>query len=75
MNKDQIKALLALNEEQIALLEEWNDLKDRMEKANGNIEDVVDKYVKCETPELRQQVIDGIRQMVKIDMLDDIKKE
>ena len=34
MNKDQIKALLALNEEQISLLEEWNDLKNRMEKAN-----------------------------------------
>lgn len=34
MNKDQVRALLALNEEQKALLEEWNDLKGRMEKAN-----------------------------------------
>jgi len=44
-------------------------------KASGNVEEIVDKYVDYKTPELRQQVIDGIRQMVRIDMLDDIKKE
>lgn len=42
-------------------------------KAGGNVEEIVDKYVNCKTPELRQQVIDGIRQMVGNHMLDNVK--
>lgn len=42
-------------------------------KAGGNIEEIVDKYVNCKTPELRQQVIDGIRQMVGNHMLDNVE--
>lgn len=42
-------------------------------KAGGNVEEIVDKYVNCKTPELRQQVISGIRQMVGNHMLDNVK--
>lgn len=42
-------------------------------KAGGNVEEIVDKYVNCKTPELRQQVIDGIRQMVGNHMLDNVE--
>ena len=38
-------------------------------KAGKNIEQVVDMYVTCATPELRQQLIDGIRQIVGKDMI------
>lgn len=38
-------------------------------KAGKNIEQVVDGYVTCATPELRQQLIDGIRQIVGKDMI------
>lgn len=33
-------------------------------KTGKNIEQVVDRYVTCATPELRQKLIDGIRQIV-----------
>lgn len=38
-------------------------------RAGKNIEQVVDRYVMCATPELRQQLIDGIRQIVGKDMI------
>ena len=38
-------------------------------KAGKNIEQVVDKYCKCRTPQLRQQLIAGIRQIVGKDMI------
>ena len=41
-------------------------------KAGGNVEEIVDRYVDCKTPELRQQVISGIRQMVGNHMLDNV---
>lgn len=41
-------------------------------KVGGNVEEIVDKYVDCKTPELRQYVIDGIRQMVGNHMLDNM---
>lgn len=33
-------------------------------KAGADIEEVVDKYCTCKTPRLRQQLIDGIREIV-----------
>lgn len=42
-------------------------------KAGGNVEEIVDKYVTCKTPELRQQVIDGINEMIENHSLDNIK--
>lgn len=33
-------------------------------KAGKNIEQVVDRYCTCRTPQLRQQLIAGIRQIV-----------
>ncbi len=42
-------------------------------KGGGNVEEIVDKYVNCKTPELRQQVIDGIRQIVGNHILDNVK--
>ena len=42
-------------------------------KAGGNVEEIVDRYVDCKTPELRQQVISGIRQMVGNHMLDNVE--
>ena len=42
-------------------------------KAGGNIEEIVDKYVTCKTPELRQQVIDGINEMIEKHSLDNVK--
>lgn len=41
-------------------------------KAGGNVEEIVDRYVDCKTPELRQQVISGIRQVVGNHMLDNV---
>ena len=38
-------------------------------RAGKNIEQVVDRYITCATPELRQQLIDGIRQIVGKDMI------
>jgi hypothetical protein len=38
-------------------------------KAGKNIEQVVDRYCKCRTPQLRQQLIAGIRQIVGKDMI------
>lgn len=38
-------------------------------KAGKNIEKVVDRYCKCRTPQLRQQLVDGIRQIVGKDMI------
>ena len=40
-------------------------------KTGGDIEKVVDKYVKCSTPELRQKLIDGIRGINERHKLDD----
>lgn len=43
------------------------DLMERLVEdiaAGADMETVVDKYVKCKTPELRQQLIDGLRRMV-----------
>ena len=39
-------------------------------KAGKDIEQVVDRYCKCRTPQLRQQLIDSIRQMVGKDMIE-----
>ena len=39
-------------------------------KAGKDIEKVVDMYCKCKTPELRQQFIAGIRQIVGRDMIE-----
>ena len=39
-------------------------------KAGKDIEQVVDRYCKCRTPQLRQQLIAGIRQMVGNDMIE-----
>ncbi len=39
-------------------------------KAGKDIEKVVDMYCTCKTPKLRQQLIDGIRQMVGRDMIE-----
>lgn len=39
-------------------------------KAGKDIEEVVDRYCTCRTPQLRQQLIDGIRQMVGNDMIE-----
>lgn len=41
-------------------------------ESGGNVDEIVDKYVDCKTPELRQQVISGIRQMVGNHMLDNV---
>ena len=43
------------------------DLMERLVEdiaAGVDMETVVDKYVKCQTPELRQQLIDGLRRLV-----------
>ena len=32
--------------------------------SGGDIEEIADKYVKCETPELRQQLIDGLKSVL-----------
>lgn len=42
-------------------------------KAGGNVEEIVDRYVNCETPELRQQVISGIRKIVGDDLLQNVQ--
>ena len=39
-------------------------------KAGVNVEEVVDRYCACATPGLRQQLIDGIRQIVGKDMIE-----
>ena len=39
-------------------------------RAGKNIEDVVDMYCTCRTTKLRQQLIDGIRQIVGNDMIE-----
>ena len=39
-------------------------------RAGKSIEQVVDRYVTCATPELRQQLIDGIRQIVGRHMIE-----
>lgn len=39
-------------------------------KAGKDIEKVVDMYCTCRTPQLRQQLIDGIRQIVGKDMIE-----
>ena len=39
-------------------------------KAGKNIEEVVDRYCKCRTPQLRQQLVDSIRQMIGNDMIE-----
>lgn len=39
-------------------------------KAGKDIEKVVDRYCTCRTPRLRQQLIDGIRQIVGNDMIE-----
>lgn len=39
-------------------------------KAGKDIEEVVDRYCTCRTPQLRQKLIDGIRQMVGNDMIE-----
>ena len=38
-------------------------------KAGSNIEQTVDRYCSCATPELRQKLIYGIRQIVGNDMI------
>lgn len=38
-------------------------------KAGKDIEKVVDRYCTCRTPQLRQQLISGIRQIVGNDMI------
>ena len=42
-------------------------------RAGEDVEETVDKYISCETPELRQQVIDGINEMIKAHSLDNVK--
>lgn len=49
-----------------------NDMIDEI-KAGGNIEEIVDKYADNPSPELRQQLIDGLRQAVDNHMLKNIK--
>lgn len=39
-------------------------------KDGKDIEKVVDRYCTCRTPQLRQQLISGIRQMVGNDMIE-----
>jgi len=39
-------------------------------KAGRNIEQVADSYCTCKTPELRQMLIDRIRQIVGTDMIE-----
>ena len=39
-------------------------------KAGKDIEEVVDRYCKCRMPQLRQQLIDSIRQMIGNDMIE-----
>lgn len=39
-------------------------------KAGKDIEKVVDRYCTCRTPQLRQQLIAGIRQIVGKDMIE-----
>lgn len=39
-------------------------------KAGKDIEKVVDRYVECKTPELRQKLIGGIRQIVGNDLIE-----
>lgn len=41
--------------------------------AGGNVEEIVDKYIDCKTPEIRQQVIDGINEMIENHSLDNVK--
>lgn len=51
-----------------------NDMMDEI-KAGGNIEEIVDKYTDNPSPELRQQIIDGLRQVVGNHMLKNIRIE
>ena len=42
-------------------------------KAGGDIEEIVDKYVNCATPEMRQEVIDGIKGIRDRHSIDNVK--
>ena len=42
-------------------------------KAGGDIEEIVDKYVSCATPEMRQEVIDGIKDIRDRHSIDNVK--